>query len=121
MICPYCQKKARWCDNAERYGRRYGTSYMCYWCKDCDAYVGCRNNTKQPLGTMADKELRELRMTAHGLFDPMWKGGGMSRTEAYNFLKNNFGREIHMGESDVKTCREIINFLQSLNNKTQIT
>ena len=28
-------------------------------------YVGCHNNTRKPLGTMADKELREAHMAVH--------------------------------------------------------
>ena len=57
MICPYCQKEAPWISNEEVYGKRYGKSYMCYYCKDCDAYVGCHDNTKRALGTMANQEL----------------------------------------------------------------
>ena len=50
MICPYCNKEAKWCENKVIYGKNYGKSYMCYYCKDCDAYVGCHNNTKFPNG-----------------------------------------------------------------------
>lgn len=111
MICPYCGKEAKWCENKEVYGRNYGKSYMCYYCKDCDAYVGCHNNTRVALGTMANKELRDWRQKAHAVFDPFWQKWGMTRDEAYEMLKTKFGREIHIGEADIQTCQQIIKAL----------
>lgn len=108
MDCPYCNKPAPWVENKEKYGRNYGKSYMCYWCKDCDAYVGCHENTKRPLGTMANKELREWRIKAHGAIDWLWKSKRMKRHNMYKLLKEKMGRDIHIGESDIETCKEII-------------
>lgn len=108
MICPYCNKEAPWVSNEQIYGKRYGASYMCYYCKDCDAYVGCHNNTGKPLGTMANKELRTWRMKAHAHIDPIWKSGRLKRGQVYARLRKHFGREIHIGESDIETCKEII-------------
>lgn len=109
MICPYCKKEAEWVSNEKVYGKRYGKSYMCWWCKSCDAYVGCHQNTTKPLGTMANKELREWRIKTHAVIDPLWKGGEMKRYEVYQMLKDKFGKEVHIGETDIKTCKEIIN------------
>ena len=111
MNCPYCNKEAIWTENKAIYGKNYGRSYMSYYCKPCDAYVGCHNNTRKPLGTMANAETREARKLAHLLFDPLWKNGIMSRDKAYKKLSNHFGKEIHIGESDIKTCQEICVFL----------
>lgn len=108
MKCPYCQKEAKYGPNEEYYGRRYGRSYMCYYCKDCDAYVGTHNNTTNPLGTMANKELRELRMKCHAMIDPLWRAGKISRGRIYQKLSDAFGKEIHIGESDIETCLELI-------------
>ena len=108
MICPYCGKEAKWVDNKEVYGKRYGQSYMCYWCKDCDAYVGCHQNGRTPLGTMANKELRVWRMKAHRKIDPIWKSGKFSRSEVYKKLADHFGKEVHIGESDIEMCKKII-------------
>lgn len=107
MICPYCNKEAVWTENKTVYGRNYGKSVMCYYCKPCDAYVGCHQNTRKPLGTMANKELREWRKKAHAVIDPLWKNNGMKRREVYLMLKRKIGREIHVGESDIETCKEI--------------
>lgn len=113
MICPYCNNEARWCDNAERYGRRYGKSYMCYWCQNCDAYVGCHNNTKKPLGTLANKELRQWRMKAHSAIDPLWKSKKMKRKTVYKRLRNIFGEEMHIGEASIQTCKDIVDIIEA--------
>lgn len=108
MNCPYCRKEAQWVANEQVYGRRYGKSYMCYWCKDCDAYVGCHNNTKTPLGTMANKPLRELRKKVHSMIDPLWKSKKYSRGMVYARLNDTFGKDIHVGEADEVMCEELI-------------
>jgi hypothetical protein len=113
MKCPYCVKEAKWTTNDEIYGKRYGHSYMVYLCKDCDAYVGCHQNTKNPLGTMANRELRKLRIDAHNAFDPMWRKTKMTRGQAYRWLASFIGKkEIHIGQSDEKTCLKIIEILK---------
>jgi len=114
VICPYCGKEPEWVANEVVYGNRFGKSYMCYWCKPCDAYVGCHNNTRNPLGTMANKELRQWRMKAHAAIDPLWKSKQWSRGKVYKTLSDMFGREIHVGKSDIETCKEIINSAQIL-------
>lgn len=111
MICQYCHNQAEWVENKEVYGRNYGRSIMIWLCKPCDAYVGCHNNTRKPLGVLANRELREWRKKAHAKFDPLWKNGKMNRDKAYGVLRKEFGRDIHIGESDIETCKHIINFI----------
>ena len=113
MICPYCSKPAKYGPNEEYYGSRYGRSYMCYYCKECDAYVGTHNNTKKPLGTMANKELRQWRIKTHGVFDLLWKNGKFKRQEAYEMLDKHFGKEVHIGEADIEMCKKIIDYLNA--------
>jgi len=110
MICPYCKKETVWCENKEVYGKNYGKSYMIYLCKPCDAYVGCHNNTKRPLGTMANKELRMWRGKAHANIDPIWKSGKMTRKDMYGFLSKTFGFDIHVAESDIDMCKKLATF-----------
>ena len=106
--CPYCGKIVKWVDNKEVYGKRYGKSYMCYCCKPCDAYVGCHQNSKRPLGTMANKALRTKRMAAHLIVDCFWKSGRYKRGEVYRRLSAEFGETVHIGESDMDRCDKII-------------
>lgn len=107
VTCPSCKNLAPWVENKEKYGRNYGKSYMCYFCKPCGTYVGCHNNTRNPLGTMADKKTMEARKEAHSAFDPLWKEGYMSRGRAYAILNELMGRITHIGESDYDTCKLI--------------
>jgi len=109
MKCPYCGKEAVWCENKAIYGRNYGKSYMCYLCKSCDAYVGCHQNTKKPLGTMANNELRKWRKQAHALIDPLWKKQKWNRKTVYSRLNKFFGKHIHIGEADIELCKDIMN------------
>lgn len=116
MICPYCKKQAEWVENKRIYGKNYGKSYMMYYCKSCDAYVGCHNNTCEPLGVMANKELRGWRKKAHNALDPLWKGKryGM-RSAVYNTISFDFVYDVHIGNTDIKQCQEIIAWCE---NKT---
>lgn len=114
LICPYCNKESEWVENKAVYGKNYGKSYMMYLCKPCNAYVGCHENTRKPLGIMVNAEGREWKKKAHELFDPLWKSGKMSRGKAYELLKSHFGKDIHIGESDIKTCKEIIKYLERI-------
>ncbi len=108
MICPYCKRPAKWCENKEVYGKNYGRSYMIYWCRRCDARVGTHNNTRTPLGTMANKELREWRIKAHEAIDPLWKNGKHKRSTVYGMLNNIFKKRVHIGEADIAMCKKII-------------
>jgi len=116
MICPYCKKEAVWCENKEIYGRNYGKSFMCYLCKNCDAYVGCHQNTKKPLGTLANKELREWRKKTHAVLDPLWKLGRYTRKKVYRMISEKMGKDIHIGESDIKTCKKVIDIINEQTN-----
>ena len=112
VICPKCNKPAPWVENSAKYGRRYGKSYMCYFCKPCGTYVGCHNNTRRPLGTMADAYTMKLRRNAHTLFDKLWKSGKVSRRDCYKWLSEKMGKETHIGESNAEQCKKIIALFQ---------
>lgn len=116
MTCPYCGKEAQWVENSVVYGRRYGKSYMCWYC-ECGAYVGCHNNTNVPLGTLANKETREWRMKAHEAIDPLWRSGERSRGDVYNAISGALGYRVHVGESSIEQCRAIIEAASHLTNR----
>lgn len=114
MICPFCNKQAEWCANEAIYGRNFGRSYMMYLCKPCDAYVGCHNNTKVPLGTMANREMREWRKKAHAVIDPFWREGRHKRSKVYETISKAVGFEFHVGSSDIEMCQRIIKLVPTL-------
>lgn len=87
---------------------------MVYFCKDCNAYVGCHCNSRKALGTMANATLRWWRRQAHDSIDPLWLNSENrrgTRNKIYEKLSAHFKRDIHVGESDIDTCKEIIKFV----------
>lgn len=60
--------------------------YVCSNYPECDAYVRVHPGTNIPVGTMANRRLRELRKQAHREFDKLYKSGTMTKQEAYYWL-----------------------------------
>lgn len=112
VTCPYCGSDAEYIDSRHYYanGRSYGMIYLCH---PCDALVGVHRNSDKPLGSLANKELRELRRRCHGLFDQLWKGSArrMNRHAAYRKLADNMGmthEEAHIGKFGEQDCLKMI-------------
>ena len=119
MDCPYCSKEAVWVENKEVYGRNYGNSYMIWLCKPCDAFVGCHNNSRRSLGTIANKELRNARKWTKNLFikrkmDDNWKCNKKTKSKAYMYLNDLMGKTFHFGESTIDELRVIAKDLINL-------
>ena len=82
----------------------------------CSRFPECRGThgahpDGRPLGVPANKETKEWRIKAHDAFDTLWKCGGinMNRKRAYKLLAEKLGvKIIHIGESDIETCKKII-------------
>lgn len=111
VICPSCGAGAEWIPNEQVYGRRYGKSYMCWYCHPCDFYVGCENNTRKPLGTMVGKELRQLRRAVHAKIDPLWRKATNPRKmrgHIYSRISQAIGKTYHTGEAEEEMCRKIL-------------
>ena len=94
--CPYCGKPVRLeRGDALPEASKYKTQLV-YICSDypkCDAYVGVHTGTTIPLGKLADRELRFLRITLHQLFDKLWLKTSdvpppLFREEAYTWLSH---------------------------------
>jgi len=118
VYCPYCGEEATFTDNKVIYGRTIGKYHKVYICRKCDARVGTHKNTRKPLGTMANKELRDWRIKTHEVFDSLWlkdcADWREQRAEAYKLLEEKFGKEIHIGESDIEMCKKIIDYCNLL-------
>lgn len=118
VICNYCNQPCKWVENKEIYGRNYGRSYMIWLCVDCDAYVGCHNNSKKPLGRVANKELRDLRKESKNLFISKylrkWNCPNHVKDSMYKRLASEINipvSECHFGMFDEKRCKDVINLL----------
>jgi hypothetical protein len=111
-ICPYCNKSAVLVTGHKIYPHRTDLYSKHFWhCEPCDAYVGCHPQTINPLGRLANKELRQAKMAAHTAFDPIWQSEEMTRSEAYAWLATTLGISLddcHMGMFDVDTCERVV-------------
>ena len=108
-ICPYCGGKVIFTDSAVLYG---GKSYgMVYLCTNCNASVGVHKGTRKPLGTLANTALKSKRRETHAIFDCYWKGQGMKRSAAYQWLSQEMGLpeyRTHIGQMDMEQCQQVI-------------
>lgn len=116
LQCPYCMADTEFIDSDAVYSRSYG---MIYICRPCEAWVGVHGGTKQALGRVANKELRECRQEAHKYFDQLWRrkmratGESKSdvRNEAYAWLAPQMGKkleETHIGMFNLVECYTVI-------------
>jgi len=110
-ICPHCGGTAKQVDSIRVYRKSYGMIWICENYPECDSYVGCHGETGEPLGTLANAELRELRKRAHSVFDKLWKSGPYARGDAYAELAEKLGiskAECHIGMFDEAMCNKVI-------------
>jgi len=87
-----------------------------FWnCDPCKAYVGCHPGTTNPLGRLANSELRKAKQKAHAAFDPIWKSGKLKRKAAYKWLADKIGiaeQNCHIGMMDVYQCLAVVELLR---------
>lgn len=108
--CPHCNGAVEIASNAAIYnGREYGDWPWIYLCvnKKCFASIGMHPETNLPLGTLAHGPLRQQRMKAKSLFNPLWQSGKMARKYAYYWLAKEMGlppEQCHFGLFDEKQC-----------------
>ncbi len=111
--CPYCGSHTiyRSADGIYRENTRGEMLYVCKNYPRCDSYVRVQPGTRIPLGTVANRELRELRIEAHRQFDKLHKRGYMSKHDAYQWLGGVLGvtgREAHIGQLSMLSCNLVI-------------
>ena len=117
VTCPQCHSKALlrpasviFGDKAPDPAARY---YICARYPVCDCYVGVHPGTDRPMGTLADKALRQKRRQAHAVFDALWRGGAMSRKQAYRLLQLYLGvpeEDAHIAKFSTERCDDVIAF-----------
>lgn len=112
--CPYCGAKATLRPSTAVYGERAKEGSYLYICDrypKCDAYVGTHQKTKQPMGTLANGDLRHKRIEAHKVFDKMWKSGLMTKWQAYRWMQSKFAlndNQAHIAKFSEYMCDQLI-------------
>lgn len=111
-VCPYCKSSTRVVDEVFIYGRTYRDRLM-ICCKNfpqCDSYVGTHPDG-EPLGRLANRELRSWKKQAHEFFDKLWKENKLSRDKCYEDLADHLGipdKYCHIGMFQKSTCIKVI-------------
>jgi len=109
LTCQYCNGKAILKDSAIVYGRSYGNLFICENFPTCDTYVGVHRDRDEPLGTLANRELREWRKRSKNLFKPLWQLKTMKRTAAYEWLGQWMQLskdDVHFGKFSLEQCKQ---------------
>lgn len=94
LHCQYCGAPAvlRPASDVHGGGHRVdGYVYACSRYPFCDSYVSAHPDTRRPMGTLANRALREKRAKAHRVFNLLWERGHMTKKEAYRWLQMLFG------------------------------
>lgn len=81
--------------------------------------TGCKgshgaNPDGSPKGIPGDARTRKMRMAAHRVFDPLWKGDEpvfMSQMEAYSWMQGIMGmtkHDGHIGRFGIDECKQLV-------------
>ena len=85
--------------------------YVCGRYPACDAYVSAHRASHLPMGTLANRSLRQKRRQAHIALNRLWEQGLMTRKEAYRWLQVQLGlpeSEAHIGRFSEFRCKQVI-------------
>lgn len=97
--CPYCHALAVKRPASFIYGDKTHDQdafvYVCPRYPACDSYVAAHKGTGLPMGTLANGDLRHMRILAHQAFNRLWMEGYMEKREAYRWLQ----LQLHLPES----------------------
>lgn len=126
IVCQYCHKDAVMVKGTEIYPHRPDLAKKNFWkCPgDCDAYVGTHMPNKsqgftgiEPMGVLANAELRDAKMRAHAAFDPYWKKARIARHDAYRWLAEQLNvhhDQCHIGMFTVEQCEQVITAVRKM-------
>ncbi len=120
--CPYCGSPGilRSADGIYKDNSQNAMLYVCKHYPTCDSYVRVHRGTKIPMGTMANRQLRSLRLEAHKYFDRLHKRGYMSKDDAYHWLAATLGlpvNQAHIGMLGEYYCKIVIEESKKLMNR----
>lgn len=113
VVCPYCNRPAMLVSGTHIYPHRADLHERRYWrCDPCQAHVGThRDSDAEPLGRLANADLRQAKTKAHEAFDDLWRSGRMKRRQAYRWLAQQLQideKDCHIGMFDVQQCRAVV-------------
>lgn len=130
LTCQYCGQPAGYYPSSAPFyqGRDYGPLWACV---ADDAQVGCHPDGS-PLGTLANKQLRRVRIAVKEVFNPLWEDidaaypgipvrrghvRQVMRTRAYQWLAEQMklpASECHIAMFDEVRCRWAMQIIQDM-------
>ena len=113
MKCPYCNSAVlrRSADGIYKNNKDDTQLYVCSKYPACDSYVRIHKGTDIPVGSLANPQLRALRVKAHKQFDKLHQCGIMSKKEAYGWLAHMLQSpksQAHIGYLSEYYCNLVI-------------
>lgn len=122
IYCCACEHdvEARLTDGVEIYPHRPDLSDLPFWkCDTCGNYTGCHHKTTNrtaPLGCIPSPQIKTLRILIHGVLDPIWKSGRMTRIAAYAAISERVGWRYHTAKirtvDEARTVLAIVREMQ---------
>ena len=97
--------------------------YVCARYPVCDAYVTAHAGNHLPMGTLANRRLRQKRRAAHVAFNQLWQSNIMTRKEAYRWLQIQLGidpEDAHIAKFLDYRCEETIRLCEKIIGKCQL-
>ena len=113
--CPYCGAEMKLVE-ARPYYTEGGLQTQAYKCSNPDCACGASVSQNglgedQPWGAPCDKKLSSLRKETHFYVDQLWKGGYMTRDNAYRLLQMKLNlpeAEAHIRLFNTWSCEKAI-------------
>lgn len=113
--CPYCRSQAylRPASVLTNSGpvSEGDSYYVCARYPFCDSYVKAHKFNKMPMGTLANRELRQKRRAAHIALQKLTDCGLMTRKETYRWLQTQMGitpEDAHIAKFSEQRCEQVI-------------
>lgn len=133
LHCPYCGSFAQLRSAYIVYGTAAITPqqklYVCGRWPKCDSYVAAHQRTGLPMGTLANGELRHLRILAHQSIRRLQKEWALDDYKAiYKWLESTMGlppNTVHIAQFSEYRCQQVIRLCEeaiqtSRNTKQQL-
>jgi hypothetical protein len=121
IFCCQCTRDvdARLTNGKECYPHRNDLHALPFWmCDECRNFVGCHHKSKkptEPLGCIANRQIKNARKHIHEILDPLWRGGKFTRKEAYKALSDRLGYDYHTADiRSIDEARKIYRIIQQI-------
>lgn len=111
--CLHCDGNVKRVFGDSIYPHRKDLYSLHFWLCECGAYCGSHKKTGEPLGYPCDKATKIARMKAHEHFDKFWKGGELTRVQAYKKLSEFLGlptESTHIAMFNKEFCEKVLEF-----------